>query len=45
MIAIDVGAVDEARKIKPQIPETGERGIPIHDEVLLELAIQPYLDE
>ncbi len=45
MIAIDVGAVDEARKIKPQIPETGERGIPIHDEVVLELAIQPYLDE
>ena len=45
MIAIDVGAVDEARKIKPQIPKTGERGIPIHDEVVLELAIKPYLDE
>ncbi len=44
MIAVHVGAVDEARKIKPQIPEVGERGIPIHDEIVMELRIQPYLD-
>lgn len=44
MVAINIGAVDEARKTKPQIPEVGERGIPIHDEVVLELGIQPYLD-
>lgn len=44
LVAINVGAVDEARKIKPQIPKTGERGIPIHDEVVMELALQPYLD-
>lgn len=44
MTAINVGVVDEARKIKPEIPETGEGGIPIHDEIMLELTIQPYLD-
>ncbi|MFQ5590115.1 MAG: GNAT family N-acetyltransferase [Phycisphaerae bacterium] len=45
LVAVNVGVVDEARKIKPQIPETGERGIPIHDEIVMELAIQPYIDE
>ena len=43
MTAINVGAVDRARKLKPQIPETGERGIPIHDEIVVELKIEPYL--
>lgn len=45
MVAVNVGVVDAARKIKPQIPESGERGIPIHDEIVMELAIKPYLDE
>ena len=40
----NIGVVDEARKIKPEIPETGERGIPIHDEIVMELTIRPYLD-
>jgi len=44
MTAINLGVVDEARKIKPQIPVVGERGVPIHDEVVMELAIEPYLD-
>ncbi len=44
MTAVNVGAVDEARKVKPQIPKTGERGIPIHDEIVMELRIEPYLD-
>jgi len=44
MVAINLGAVDEARKIKPQIPLTGERGVPIHDEIVMELRIEPYLD-
>jgi ribosomal protein S18 acetylase RimI-like enzyme len=30
------GAVDEARKIKPSIPLTGEHGIPIRDELEME---------
>jgi GNAT superfamily N-acetyltransferase len=33
------GAVDEARKIKPEIPLTGESGISIHDEIELEIQI------
>jgi len=45
MTAINLGVVDEARKIKPQIPETGEGGIAIHDEIVMELAIEPYLDQ
>ncbi len=44
MTAINLGVVDEARKVKPQIPLIGERGVPIHDEVVMELAIEPYLE-
>ena len=43
--AVNVGAVDEARKIKPQIPETGYKGIPIHDEIVLELNLKPSLHQ
>ncbi len=28
---VHAGVVDEARKIKPEIPEVGKSGIPIHD--------------
>ncbi|MHC4695506.1 MAG: GNAT family N-acetyltransferase [Planctomycetota bacterium] len=45
MVEVNAGVVDEARKTKPQIPKIGERGIPIHDEIVMELAIKPYLDE
>lgn len=44
MVSINLGVVDEARKMKPEIPEMGERGIPIHDEIVMELIIQPYID-
>lgn len=44
MVAINLGVVDEARKLKPEIPETGERGVPIHDEIVMEITIKPYLD-
>ncbi|MCP4594078.1 MAG: GNAT family N-acetyltransferase [bacterium] len=43
LTAVNVGVVDEARKIKPQIPETGQKGIPIHDEIVLELNLKPSL--
>lgn len=43
MVAINAGVVDEARKLKPEIPLVGERGIPVHDEIVMELAIEPYL--
>ncbi len=41
---IHQGAVDQARKLKPQIPEVGREGIPIHDEVIMELQLQPFSD-
>jgi GNAT superfamily N-acetyltransferase len=41
MTQIHIGAVDKARLIKPEIPEVGEGGIPIHDEVVLELTLRP----
>lgn len=44
MVELNLGAVDEARKIKPSIPLTGERGVPIHDEVVMSLEIEPYLE-
>ncbi len=39
LAALYPGAVDESRKIKPQIPLVGEDGIPLHDEIKLELAL------
>ena len=45
LVAVHPGAVDEARQIKPSIPLIasipliGEHGIPIHDEVELELRL------
>lgn len=36
LIAVNTGAVDRARRIKPSIPLTGEYGILIRDEVVLE---------
>lgn len=44
MVAINLGVVDEARKIKPTIPLAGERGIAIHDEVVMELDIHPFIE-
>lgn len=44
MIQVNAGAVDEARQIKPEIPEVGEDGIAIHDEIVMELQVQPFLD-
>lgn len=42
IVQVNVGAVDEARKTKPQIPETGMHGIPIHDEIVMELRLKAY---
>jgi GNAT superfamily N-acetyltransferase len=39
IVAVRPGAVDEARKIKQTIPAIGEYGIPIRDEIELELRI------
>jgi GNAT superfamily N-acetyltransferase len=37
LVAVHRDAIDEARRIKPSIPLIGEHGIPIHDELELEL--------
>jgi pimeloyl-ACP methyl ester carboxylesterase/N-acetylglutamate synthase-like GNAT family acetyltransferase len=40
LVALRTGAVDEARAtLKPAIPETGDHGIPLRDELVLELAL------
>lgn len=44
LTAIHSGAMDRARQLKPEIPEVGREGIPIHDEVVLSLNLQPYAE-
>jgi len=39
IVAVHVGAVAAARRLKPGIPELGEHGIPIRDEIELELTL------
>jgi ribosomal protein S18 acetylase RimI-like enzyme len=39
LTALRPGAVTEARKIKPEIPELGEDGIPIRDELELTMEL------
>jgi GNAT superfamily N-acetyltransferase len=39
LVAVHCGAVELARSIKPSIPAVGEFGIPIHDELELELPL------
>jgi GNAT superfamily N-acetyltransferase len=41
LVAVHRGAVDEARAVKPAIPVIGNHGIPIHDEIELELDLRP----
>jgi ribosomal protein S18 acetylase RimI-like enzyme len=39
--AIHQGAIDVSRQLKPQIPERGIGGVPIHDEIEFALPIEP----
>lgn len=39
IVGVAPGAVDEARRIKPSIPQVGAYGIGIHDEITLELRL------
>ncbi|WP_309062798.1 hypothetical protein [Streptomyces sp.] len=36
---LEVVTVDAARRLKPSIPRTGDHGIPLHDELTLELVL------
>lgn len=40
MVRLYINSIDEARKIKPQIPMTGADGIPIKHEIELELLLE-----
>lgn len=37
---VGINAIEEARKLKPDIPLTGEKGIPIRDEIEFEYLIK-----
>ena len=39
LVAVHRGAMDEARTVKPSIPEVGEYGIALHDELEFELRL------
>lgn len=39
LVSIYPNAIAESRKIKPQIPEIGENGIPLRDEIELEIIL------
>jgi ribosomal protein S18 acetylase RimI-like enzyme len=39
LLAVHRGAVDEARKLKPEIPLVGEHSVEIHDELEYELRL------
>ena len=41
MVRLYLNAVEEARKIKPEIPLTGNDGIPIRHEIELEMKLDP----
>ncbi|MDG4823695.1 GNAT family N-acetyltransferase [Asanoa sp. WMMD1127] len=40
IVGVDPGAADRARLMKPRIPTVGENGIPVHDELRLELTVE-----
>lgn len=39
LVAVHRGALNESRKLKPSIPLTGDHGIPLRDEIELELIL------
>jgi RimJ/RimL family protein N-acetyltransferase len=39
LVAVHRGAVDAARRLKPSIPLVGDHGIPLHDELELEIRL------
>jgi len=39
LAAVHRGAVDKSRKIKPKIPLIGNDGIPLRDEIELEMTL------
>jgi DNA-3-methyladenine glycosylase I len=44
LVRIDRGAVDRARRLKPEIPLVGDRSIPLRDEIELERVLKDGSD-
>jgi ribosomal protein S18 acetylase RimI-like enzyme len=44
IVAVHPNAVSAARAVKPEIPEVGDGGIPIRDEIELELTLHALTD-
>ena len=41
LVAVHRNAIEESRRLKPEIPLLGDDGIPIRDELELELTLAP----
>lgn len=39
LVAVHLDSLEEARRLKPQIPRVGHHGLPVNDELELELAL------
>jgi len=44
LVAVHKNAIDHARKLKPEIPEIGQNGIPIRDEIELEMLLSKLME-
>jgi ribosomal protein S18 acetylase RimI-like enzyme len=43
IVTVHRDAIEESRKLKPQIPKTGLDGVPIRDEIELEMQLSPSI--
>jgi len=44
LVAVHRNAIDHARKLKPEIPNIGQNGIPIRDEIELEMLLSKPME-
>ena len=44
LVAVHKNAIDHARKLKPEIPDIGHNGIPIRDEIELEMLLRKSME-
>ena len=40
LVALHRNAVEQSRRLKPEIPETGNGGVPLRDEIELEIILE-----
>ena len=44
LVAVYKNAIDHARRLKPEIPDIGQNGIPIRDEIELEMLLRKSME-